>query len=65
LIRYFLFISGGNVNTELLNYPQYNDSNSTTQQLSRHPSDIEAPSEDDFTTIDTPRNHQPIRLADS
>jgi len=67
------FITGSHVNTRIFNDTDFalnNESNhsldSTTQQLSFHPSDIEPPSDDDYTTIETPTNqHQPIKLAES
>ena len=74
-IKSLVFTAGSNLNTGISNgidYSLLNDPNhslnSTTQQLSFHPSNIELPSDDDYSTIDTPNNHsqhQPIKLAES
>ncbi|CAF0920667.1 unnamed protein product [Adineta steineri] len=66
---------GNNTNTGLSNGSDYSTDNnldhsfdSSTQQPSFNPSNIEPPSDDDYTTIDTPNNphqHQPIKLAES
>ena len=37
----------------------------STQQRSLHPSDTEIPSDEEYSTLETPRNQQPIRMADS
>lgn len=36
-----------------------------TQQRSLHPSDTEMPSDEEYSGVETPRNQQPIRMADS
>lgn len=68
-------ISGAHVGTGMsngidseINNNHDHSLDSTTQQHSLYPSDIEHPSDDDYTTIDTLNNqhqHQPIKLAES
>jgi hypothetical protein len=51
-----------------MNFDRNHLSESTTQQISFPLSDIEVPSDDEYSTIDTPRNnrqYQPIKIADS
>lgn len=65
-IEYFFSYLGHSHRMDLEN-GWNNDMNSafSTQQRSFHPSDTEVPSDEEYSAMETPRNHQPIRMADS
>lgn len=77
ITRYFLllniYILDNHVNKGMVNGNHYSSNNdynhiseSTTQQTAFHSSDNEASSDDEYTTVNTPKNHQqPIKIADS
>ncbi|CAF1591291.1 unnamed protein product [Rotaria sp. Silwood1] len=43
----------------------YHSSGSITQENASHPLDVEPLSDDEYTTIDKPNSHQPIKMTDS